>query len=86
MDSVYGDSPPPFELKLGWQCERYRCLPDTGAYFDQDYQLMAHMTGTMNIHNALQRWRGLSGKAIHQLTDGERGILRALKDMGVMFN
>jgi len=86
VDCAYSDAKPPPELKIGWQCQRWRCLPDTGAYFDQDYQLMIRMTALMNIYNVLQRWQGLGGKAIHSLTENERKILRSLKDMGVMFN
>jgi len=86
VDYVDGDGRPPPELSLGWQCERFYCLPDSGAYFDQDYVLITRMTASMNVYNVIQRWRNLSGKQIHSLTESERRILRSLKDMGVMFN
>ncbi len=86
MDSAYGEDTPPPELILGWQCKRWHCLPDIGAYFDQDYSLMHRITVLMNIHDALQRWQTCTGKAIHTLTDNERRIIRWLKDIGMVFN
>lgn len=86
MDCANGDGPPPSELSLGWQCERFHCLPDAGAYRDQDYQTMMYMTAFMNVHSVIKRWKSLSGKQIHSLTDGERKVLRYLKDLGLMFN
>lgn len=86
VDCVYEGSPPPVELRINWQCQRYHCLPDTGAYFDQDYILMSRMASLSNIYNVLQRWQGLDGKQIHSLTDNERKTLKSLKDMGVIFN
>lgn len=85
VDYAYGEDSPPPELKLSWQCERYHCLPDTGAYLDQDYQLMVRMTALSNINSVISKWKNLQGKDIHSLTDSDRRVLRALKDMGVMF-
>jgi len=85
VDCANGEGPPPPELTIGWQCERFNCLPETGAYMDQDYKTMMLMTACMNTHSVVKRWKGLSGKQIHSLTDGERKILRYLKDLGVMF-
>lgn len=86
VECAYGEGTPPPELKIGWQCERWHCLPEQGAYLDQDYKLMYSITALSNIYNTVQRWRNSSGKSIHSLTDGERRILRMLKDMGVIFN
>jgi hypothetical protein len=85
VDCANGDGPPPPELSLGWQCERFNCLPDVGAYKDQDYQTMVFMTAFMNVHSVVKRWKTLRGKQVHSLTDSERKILRYLKDLGVMF-
>lgn len=86
MECAEGEGPPPPELLLGWQCERFHCLPDLAGYYDQDYKTMTHMTALMNVHSVVKRWRSLSGKQVHTLTDAERRILRSLKDMGIMFN
>lgn len=85
VDCIYSDAPPPAELRLAWQCQRWNCLPEVGAYLDQDYYLMTCMTGLANIHSTVSRWTTLQGKRIHTLTDSERKILRTLKDLGVMF-
>jgi hypothetical protein len=85
VDYAYGEGNPPPELKLSWQCERYHCLPDAGAYLDQDYCLMVRMTAFSNISSVINKWKNVKGKDIHTLTDSDRRVLRALKDMGVMF-
>ena len=86
MESAYGVGKPPPELKLAWQCERWGALPDKGAYLDQDYVLMSRMTALSNINNTLQRWKNAEGRSVHSLSDGDRRILKWLKDEGLMFN
>jgi hypothetical protein len=85
VESAYGQGNPPPELLTAWACQRWNCLPETGAYFDQDYTLIKRMTAFSNIYNLLAKWQTLSGKQVHSLTDGERKILRWLKDLGIMF-
>lgn len=82
---VDGDAAPPPELRLAWECERWHCLPDTGAYLEQDYKLLTRMTALSNMYNAYSRYRNAQGKQIHSLTTSERKILRYLKDIGVLF-
>lgn len=85
MDCVDG-GPPPEELLTAWACERWNVLPETGAYYDQDYQLMTRMARLSNIYNAVSRMRNLPGKEIHSLTDGERKILGFLTKLGLLFH
>jgi len=71
---------------MAWQCERWHCLPDTGALLDQDAQTMFRMAAFMNTYDALTHLRNSTGEQIHSLTTQERGILRILLDMGLIFN
>lgn len=84
MDAAKGNGAPPPVLKIAWMCEKWNRLPDDGSPLEQDYILMRQMTISQNIYNAVTRWYSLEGKAIHSLSDGERSILKMLKDMGLM--
>lgn len=79
-----GDQPP--ELTLALMCQKWNTLPDAGGLYDQDARIMKQMSGVLTIHGVLHRWRTLTGKQIHQLTEGERRVLRMLKDMRLLFN
>lgn len=81
MGAVDGQSPAPPELRLSWECEKYHCLPETGGYYDQEYNLMRRMVVASNIYTAYSRYRNAQGAQIHNLSDGERRILRGLIDM-----
>lgn len=81
-----GHGAPPADLLLAWQCERWNTLPEAGGYMDQDYRTVYRMTALANMHRAVVRIKSLSGKDIHKLTDGERRILRALMDNGILFH
>ena len=52
---------------------------------DQEYGMMIRMAVLSNIYNAYNRYRNAQGKQIHTLSEGERRILRYLKDAGVLF-
>jgi hypothetical protein len=82
---VDGEAAAPPELKLGWECERYGCLPDAGGYLDQDYYLVSCMSSLMSIHRAYARYRNSVGAQIHSLSTSDRMILRRLKDMEIIF-
>jgi hypothetical protein len=82
---VDGEEAAPPELRLGWECERYSCLPDAGGYLEQDYELMIRMSSLANIHRAYSRYRNAQGTQIHNLSMADRMILRQLKDIGVLF-
>jgi ABC-type phosphate/phosphonate transport system ATPase subunit len=85
VGAVDGDCPAPSELSVGWQCERFGCLPEAGGYLDQEYVLMHRMSVLMNIYAAYAHYRGSHGAQIHNLSDSERRVLRQLKDMGILF-
>lgn len=82
---VDGDTPAPPELRLAWECERWRCLPETGAYMDQDYSMLLRMSVLSNIYSAYSHYRNARGAQIHSLSEAERRILRSLKDDGLIF-
>jgi hypothetical protein len=73
-------------LELAWQCERWHCLPDAGALYQQDAQIMYRMAVCANIYDTLTHLRNATGEQIHNLTDAERRTLRSLIDMGLIFN
>jgi ABC-type phosphate/phosphonate transport system ATPase subunit len=83
VDAVSSDAAPPPELRLAWSCQKWGCLPEAGAYLDQDYELLNRMTVFSNVHTTVARYRSLHGNAIHSLNDGERKMLRWLMDSGV---
>lgn len=85
MDSLENEGEPPPELELAVMCQKWNTLPDAGGLYEQDARMMKRMAGVLAIQNALVRWRTLTGRNIHQLTEGERKILRMLKDMGLLF-
>lgn len=84
MDAADGNGAAPPELRLAWSCERWNCLPEAGAYLDQDYQLMQRMNGLSNIYATVAHLRSLQGAQIHTLTTNERNIIRWLMNEGVM--
>lgn len=86
MDSLENEGDPPPELELALMCQKWNTLPDSGGLYEQDARLIKRMSGVLAIQSVLIRWRTLQGKNIHQLTDGERKILRMLRDMGLLFN
>lgn len=83
---VDGEGSPPQELQIAWACNRWRCAPSAGGYFDQDYFLMQRMGYFTSIYNALTKLRNSRGKEIHRLTENERMILKWLVDLGLLFN
>ena len=85
MECVISRAPPPHELAMAWQCKRWNCLPDSGGLYEQDYVLTRRMAYFENVYHAVYRIRNLKGKNIHQLTENERLILRALMDKGILF-
>jgi hypothetical protein len=85
VECVIDNAPPPAELSLAWQCDRWHTLPFAGGLYLQDYRTMLLMTVTSNIHHAVSRIRSLKGKDIHRLTEPERRIIRMLMDHGILF-
>lgn len=85
VGAVDGDAQPPPELRLAWACERWGCLPEAGAYLDQDYTLLNRMAIFTNVYNSYARYRNSQGAAIHSLSEGDRKILRYMKDLGILF-
>lgn len=79
----YGD-PPPDELVLGWQCERWHTLPEPGGMYDQDAGLVYRMGALMNIHRTVSRVRNLYGAQIHSMSDSERRMIRWLREQEMM--
>ena len=85
MEAVDGESPAPPDLRLGWECERFSCLPEAGGYLDQKYMRVSQMAALMNVYGAYAHYRNAHGTDIHNLSESERRILRQLKDMKLIF-
>jgi hypothetical protein len=66
---------------MAWMCGDHY-LPDGGGVFDQDYQLITRMRTFSNIYNTLDKMRNLKGNTIHQLTDGERRLIKRMREGG----
>ena len=86
VECVTENAPPPADLKLAWQCERWHTLPDDGGLYAQDYQTMTRMTALNTVYSAVIKIKSLKGTQIHTLSDGERRILRMLMDNGFLFH
>lgn len=86
MATLRDNKPPPFELKVAWECDRWHTLPEAGGYMDQDYQLMQRMSSLANVYNAVSAWFNLTGENIHKMSEQTRRILRYLLDNGISFN
>lgn len=82
MDAAHGEAAP-MELKLAWMCGE-NLLPDVGGVLDQDCELMTKMRATSNVYRTLTRMRSLQGSQIHTLTDGERRLIRSLRERGYL--
>lgn len=80
------NAPPPAELQIAWDCERWNTLPEAGGLLDQEYQLLKRMTGLSNVYNAVSQWFNLTGENIHKMSEQTRRILRYLLDNGINFN
>jgi len=80
------DASPPAELRLAWNCERWKTLPEAGGWLDQDYRTVTRMTVLSNVYDACSQWRNLTGERIHLMSEQTRRILRALLDQGINFN
>lgn len=83
VEAAEGRGSPPPELQMAWRCERWNALPDAGGIYDQDAQLMTRMDALQNVYKTVTRVRSMKGEQIHQLTDHERRLLRALMDEGI---
>ena len=84
MLSAEGEAPPPAELLLAWECQRYHTLPEAGGYFDQPAQTIRLMTVLSNVYNFKSRIRNMVGEQIHQLSTEERRIGEYLKQEGLL--
>ena len=74
---------PPPELRLYWLCMRYGALPGAGALLEQDAGLMNRMSILGNVHDTVQRVRGLVGKDIHNMRPADGRLMAWLDEMGV---
>lgn len=84
MDCAAGDGPPPPELRLAWQCERWKTLPDAGGLYDQDYKTLTRMSALSNVYNAIMHIKQPGGEKT--LSESERKILSVLVDYGMIFS
>lgn len=83
VEAARGESAPPPELELSWLCGENH-LPEAGAMYEQDYGLISRMRTLDNIYRTVARVKEMKGNQIHNLTGGERRILKSLLDKGIM--
>ena len=84
VDCARGAAPPPAELSLAWDCQRWGALPDSGGLYEQDFVLVYRMDILSNIYNTVMRISNMYGAEIHNLTTQERLIIRWLRELKVM--
>lgn len=53
VDALY---PPPSELQLGWLCNRYNSLPESGGILDQPARTFKMMIAASAVYDAVQSW------------------------------
>lgn len=85
MENARGNGPPPPDLTLNGWCERYSALPQAGGVLDQDYFQLLRMSFLANVRAVLSKLGNMQGSQIHNLTEAERMILKALRDMGFLY-
>jgi len=64
-------------------CRQYHALPEAGSIMDQDAQTMYMMNLFGNIYDTVQRVRGLTGDAIHNMRPDDGRMLAWLDAVGV---
>lgn len=74
---------PPAALRRAWYCEKWGALPRSGGVNDQSYREMHLMSTLSNVYFTITHYRSLTGNRIHTLTDGQRRVLRYLRDMDI---
>ena len=57
-----GKNPPPPELTLALQCDRWGTLPETGGVRDQRIGELDRMAIVLNIYRAVKGYRDAQGK------------------------
>ena len=82
--SIDGEEDPPPVLRLSWMSRKYSALPNAGGVLDQEYAMLHQMDVVSNVHDALSRFRGYKGKAIHDMSISERRLIRSLRDMDLI--
>lgn len=82
MAHVDNNAPPPKDLVLGWDMERFTALPEGGGLLDQEAGTMQRVRVALSIYKVLSRLRNMKGAEIHKLTDGERKIIGNLQRAG----
>jgi len=86
VECVTEGTPPPVELRLAWQCEKWNTLPEDGGLYDQDFMTMFLMNSLKSMHDAIVRIKAAKGKQIHSLSENDRKILRMLMDEKLLFH
>lgn len=51
-----GKAPPPPELVLAWQCDRWHALPYSGGVLDQPAGLLGRMLQLLNVYETMRSW------------------------------
>ena len=84
MAHINEGEPPPKELILVWDMERWSTLPESGGLLNQDAYVMHISSALQSIYKALSRLKNMKGDQIHDLSESERKIIGNLKRNGYM--
>lgn len=57
VDHADGKGPPPPVLRLAWQCDKYRALPEAGGVLDQEAGLLALMEKAKTLFEVWRAWQ-----------------------------
>lgn len=84
MAHIDKGAPPPKELVLAWDMERWTALPDKGGLLDQDAGLMQKSRILLTVHRVVSKLRNMKGDEIHKLTTSDRRVIGSLKKMELL--
>jgi len=84
VEVVDHNAPPPPELSLAWDVERWGTLPDAGGLYDQDAVLLHRMNVFSNVYKVVTRFRSAEGAQIHMLSHSEKKLIGELRKQGLI--
>ena len=77
-----GQAPPPiFELSLMGLCKTFNCTPS--QILDEDADMISKMMTFDNVYNAIKTARSAEGKALHNIPEGYKRIIKNLMEAGI---
>ena len=78
MRCARDNGPPPTELRLAWQSQRWHALPEPGGLLDQPAGLLDRMSTALNVYDAFTTMRQAAG-AIVALAKSNPQVLKIVR-------